>query len=198
MRTSFAFPLQSSVSRRELVLGALWLLVPVIGWILNMGHRIMFIHNMIHSKPAWPAWRDYSSLFIHGCVTFAGMLFYYSPTFLCVAGYLWFEHNIFLIGASVCFIVATIAIPGFMSHYCVYFDKSEIFDPRKAMAHVIQSGTEYWYAWLIALLALVCSFVGLLAFGVGFLFTSVWFWQVAGFSFATVMSQRHALTKVSQ
>jgi hypothetical protein len=37
------------------------------------------------------------------------------------------------------------------------------------------------------------SFVGLLAFGVGFFVTSVWFWQVAGFSFATVFSQRFAL-----
>jgi hypothetical protein len=33
----------------------------------------------------------------------------------------------------------------------------------------------------------------LLAFGVGFFVTSVWFWQVAGFSFATVFSQRFAL-----
>ena len=198
LRTSFAFPMQSSESRREIAWGALWLLVPVIGWLLNMGHRIMFVHNMIHSKPAWPAWRDYPSLLLHGSVTFAGMLFYYTPAFLCVAGYIWIEHLLFLICASACFMAATIAIPGYMSHYCVSFDKSEIFDPRKAMARVVHSGSAYWHAWMIALFALACSFLGLLALGVGFLFTSVWFWQVAGFSFATVMAQRYALTQTSK
>ena len=37
------------------------------------------------------------------------------------------------------------------------------------------------------------SFVGLLGLGVGFLVTSVWFWQVAGYSFGTVFSQRFDL-----
>ena len=48
--------------------------------------------------------------------------------------------------------------------------------------------------WAIALAALALSFTGILFLGVGFLFTSVWFWQVAGFSFATAMAQRHELT----
>ncbi len=37
------------------------------------------------------------------------------------------------------------------------------------------------------------SFSGLLALGAGFLFTSVWFWQVAGFSFASVFTRRFGL-----
>jgi len=37
------------------------------------------------------------------------------------------------------------------------------------------------------------SFSGLLALGVGVLFTSVWFWQVAGFSFASVFTRRFGL-----
>ena len=51
----------------------------------------------------------------------------------------------------------------------------------------------YWRAWTIALAALLCSFLGLLAFGVGFLLTSVWFWQVAGFAFATVFTETFRL-----
>ena len=35
---------------------------------------------------------------------------------------------------------------------------------------------------------MVLSFLDLLGFGFGFLVTSVWFWQVAGFSFATVFT----------
>lgn len=51
----------------------------------------------------------------------------------------------------------------------------------------------YLRAWSIALLALVLSFTGLLAFGVGFAFTSVWFWQVAAISFARVFCEQHRL-----
>ena len=35
--------------------------------------------------------------------------------------------------------------------------------------------------------------IELLVFGVGFLWTSVWFWQVAAFCFATVFTQRFEL-----
>lgn len=123
------------------------------------------------------------------------MLFYYIPAFLFIAAYSWADHSSALIGAGICFTIATLAIPGYMSHYCVSFNAKQIFDPRKAIIHVIQSRAAYWHAWSIALLALACSSTGLLALGAGFFFTSVWFWQVAGFSFATVMTQQHALNE---
>ena len=40
---------------------------------------------------------------------------------------------------------------------------------------------------------MLVSFVGLLGLGVGFLFTSMWFWQVAAFCFATVFTRRFDL-----
>ena len=43
--------------------------------------------------------------------------------------------------------------------------------------------------------ALALSFLGLWLLGIGFFVTSVWFWQVAGFSFATVFSQRFNLVR---
>ena len=85
------------------------------------------------------------------------------------------------------------AIPGYMSHYCRRFDAREVFDPARALRRVRQGGRAYWRAWGITLAALAVSFVGLLGLGVGFLVTSVWFWQVAGYSFATVFSQRFDL-----
>src|SRR3989442_1633130 len=72
-------------------------------------------------------------------------------------------------------------------------DPAEIYDPLRALRRCIQGGRAYWHAWLIALCALVVSFSGLLALGAGFLFTSVWFWQVAGFSFARVFTRRFGL-----
>ena len=80
-----------------------------------------------------------------------------------------------------------------LAKYGLQFDTSEVFNPLKALRRVAQGGRGYWHAWLIALAALGVSFLGLLGFGVGFLVTSVWFWQVAGFSFATVFSQRFDL-----
>ena len=85
LRTSFLFPLQSPLARREVLIGALWLLVPGIGWILNMGHRVMLTHRMQHGLPAWPAWRNYRALMKHGLITLAGMIEYHLPATLCGA-----------------------------------------------------------------------------------------------------------------
>lgn len=198
LRTSFAFPLQHKLARREVFLGGFWLLVPVIGWLLNMGHRIQMVHQMMQGKPAWPAWPtkesgNYPQLLKHGLVTFAGMLYYYLPSGL-LAYWYYTTSSILAIATSVTlFLLATLAIPGYMSHYCLEFRLAEIFNPALALSRVLTAGPQYWKAWLVAMAALLLSFLGLLGLGIGFLFTSVWFWQVAGFSFATVMSQQYAL-----
>ena len=80
MGSSFRFPLQSRESRREMLWGAaLLVLLPGVGWLLNMGHRIMTVHRMQQGQPPWPAWRDYSDLLGHGLMTLGGMLYYYAP-----------------------------------------------------------------------------------------------------------------------
>jgi len=190
LRTSFAFPLQSRESRREVVIGAALLLVPVVGWLLNMGHRIMFVHRMLHGQPAWPSWRDWPRLLWHGLVTFGGMLFYYTPGLVIAAVGYRAGSAVAMGGGLALLVLATLAIPGYMTHYCRDFDAAEIFNPVRALGRALQGGAAYWHAWAIALAALALSFAGLLGFGVGFLVTSVWFWQVAGFSFARVFSQR--------
>ena len=54
---------------------------------------------------------------------------------------------------------------------------------------VRQGGAAYWKAWSIVVPVMLSSSVGLFALGIGFLWTSVWFWQVAAFCFATVFTQ---------
>jgi hypothetical protein len=191
LRTSFAFPLQSRESRREVVIGAALLLIPFVGWLLNMGHRVLFVHRMLHGQPAWPAWRKWPELLKHGLITFGGMLYYYAPGLL-LAGVGYRAASPLTMGAGAALLaLATIAIPGYMTHYCRAFDVAEIYNPVRALSRALQGGAAYWQAWGIALAALALSFLGLLAFGLGFLVTSVWFWQVAGFSFARVFSQRY-------
>ncbi|MDQ8200953.1 hypothetical protein QEH56_22490 [Pelagicoccus enzymogenes] len=197
-RSAFLFPLQSKVARREVAIGAIWLLVPFVGWILNMGHRIMMTHRMQNGLSAWPAWRDYPSLLKHGTITFLGMVEYHSPAVLCCAIAYAYEVSWLYPISAILWIIATIAVPGYMSHYCLAFDYREIFDPFKALRRVFQGGTAYWHAWSIAFAALLISFAGLIAFGIGFLFTSVWFWQVAGFCFARVFTNKYELKGSSQ
>lgn len=98
--------------------------------------------------------------------------------------------------ACVLLLFAAVAIPGYMTHYCRSYDAREIFDPFRAFNRILQGGRLYWKAWAIALCALAISFLGLLALGIGFLVTSVWFWQVAGFSFASVFTQYFALGEI--
>jgi hypothetical protein len=192
-RAAFAFPLQTRESRREVFIGAALLLLPVVGWLLNMGHRVQMIHNMQTGVCPWPAWRQYGRLLKYGTVTFLGMVEYALPAM--VVGVLAWQRASWGLGVVAIGLgaLATVAVPGYMSHYCLQFDAREVFNPVKALQRVAQGGRAYWHAWLIALAALGVSVLGLLGFGVGFLVTSVWFWQVAGFSFATVFSQEFDL-----
>lgn len=194
LESAFRFPLQNAAARREVFVDALWLLVPFVGWVLNMGHHIEMVHRMQHGQPAWPAWNNKRQLLRDGLVTLLGMIEYHTPAVLIAfAGWYW-NLSILYIPAALLWLLATIAVPGYMSHYCVARDPGEVFNPMKAMRRVFETGPGYWHAWLIALSALVFSFMGLLAFGVGFLVTSVWFWQVAGFSFATQFTRAFDLS----
>ena len=200
LRSSFQFPLQTERARMEVILGATWLLVFPFGWFMNMGHRIMMVHHMHHGKKIWPAWTNWRELLYHGWITFLGMV-YYGSIGVGLFAYGWWISDCALhcwLGFSL-WILAVIAIPGYMSHYCRNFDKQEIFNPIKALSRVFQGGTAYWKAWSIALSAMFVSVLSLPLFGpLGFLLASVWFWQVAGFSFATVFTQRFDLAEEVQ
>ena len=193
LRAAFFYPLQSEVARREVYWGAVLLCIPVVGWLLNMGHRIAMTNRMQHGLPAWPAWNDYRFLLYHGLVTFLGMVEYHVPAALCgFAAWRMGSWPLTVVAVAL-WVLATIAVPGYMTHYCYSLEAREVFNPFRALRRVFEGGRAYWHAWLIAVAALCCSFVGLLVLGVGFLVTSVWFWQVAGFSFAAVFSQRFQL-----
>jgi hypothetical protein len=198
LASSLRFPLQTPAARRDLLWGAaLLVLLPGLGWLLNMGHRIKVVHRMQHGEPPWPAWNGYPELCKHGLITLGGMIAYYSPgAALAIAA--WKTESPGLgTAALVLLVCATIAIPGFMSHYCRRFDPAEIYNPMRALRRCLQGGAAYWHAWAIALTGLALSSAGLLGLGAGFLVTSVWFWQVAGFSFASVFTRRFALDGTS-
>lgn len=175
------------------MVGGLLLLLPLVGWLFNVGHRIAIVHAMQNGKTPWPAWHSWRKLLTHGVITWLGMVYYYLPGAGLLALYLKTGSLLAQVAAVALLVIATLAIPGYMTHYCRQFDPADIFNPFKALRRSIEGGRAYWQAWLIALVALALSFLGLLAFGIGFLFTSVWFWQVAGYSFANAFTNRYQL-----
>ena len=193
LKSALLFPIQNSASRKEVIIGGFLLLIPILGWLLNMGHRIVMVHKMQHRINPWPSWNNWPELLKHGFITWLGMVYYYVPSVI-----------LFLLGGSlnndwlyvfsfIFFLLATIAIPGYMTHYCLDYDCQEIFNPYKALQRTINGGSGYWRSWSIALIALFISLFGFLIFGIGFLFTSVWFWQVAGYSFANTFTHVYKL-----
>ena len=141
LASSFRFRLQSPESRREIAWGALLLvLLPGIGWFLNMGHRIVVVHRMQHGEPPWPAWKNYPQLLGHGLITFGGMLYYSAPG-LALAYVSWaLRSRAAAVAAAGLLVAATLAIPGYMSHYCREFDPAEIYNPLRALGSASRAG----------------------------------------------------------
>ncbi|WP_412538029.1 hypothetical protein R8Z50_19430 [Longispora sp. K20-0274] len=188
LRTSWRFPVADRAARVDVLIGAAWLLVPVVGWLLNLGHRVQVVHHLQHGRPPFPAWGHPARLLRHGLLTAGAMAGHTAPGgLLLAAGLRWDSAPVAVAGGAL-FVVAVAAIPGFMTPYCRAFDIAELLHPVRSLRRVAACGAGYWHAWAIALISLAASLLGLLACGIGFAVTSVWFWQVAGFGFATVMT----------
>lgn len=132
----------------------------------------------------------------HGAITFLGMACYGAPGVGLMDYGVWSGQTWALVVGGLLLLAAVVAIPGYMSHYCHAFESAEIFNPFLALRRTAQGGRAYWHAWGIALIAMALSFVGVLVLGVGFLVSGVWFWQVAGVSFASVFTRHFRLGDV--
>src|SRR5687767_8751226 len=109
---AFRFPLQSKLSRKEVIIGGLWLLVPVYGWLINMGHRIVMVHKMQNGQEAWPSWNNYPYLLKHGLLTFFGMVEYHVPAAVVeYAAWRYQLPGLHVVG-GVLWIAATLVVPG--------------------------------------------------------------------------------------
>lgn len=187
-RNAIMFPIQNKSGIHDILIGGILLCVPFFGWILNMGHRIAYVRKMQNGKTPFPSWSNWRQLFYDGGITFIGMLFYLLPgSIFLTLGYLYSFWFFYLIG-GVLFAFGVVVIPGYMTHYCWNKSVGEIFRPGLVVKRVFRMGPHYWKAWSIVIPTMLLSFLGLLIFGIGFLFTSVWFWQTAGYSFANAFT----------
>jgi len=187
---AFRFPLQSRASRHDLLIGGLVLFIPFVGWILNMGHRIVVTHKMLHADDnPWPAWGNLLDLLKHGLITFAGMVLYHIPAALTAVLAQQLNSVMLYILAAILWVLGTCVVPGYMTAYCVSYDPREVFNITRSIKRVLNARSTYWKAWLITICAMLTSFAGLLGLGLLFFWTSVWFWQAAAFCFANTMTR---------
>jgi hypothetical protein len=74
-----------------------------------------------------------------------------------------------------------------MTVYACEKDPEVLWHPVRAFGRARKAGREYGKAWLISLAAVALSLFGLLALVIGFVFTSVWAWEVVGYAFTVAM-----------
>lgn len=84
---------------------------------------------------------------------------------------------------AVLFTLAVFTLPGCMTVYAVEGNESVLRNPVAAFRRAWSRRAVYLRASVIALVSIVLPFAGLLGLLIGFLYTSVWAWEVVGYAF---------------
>jgi len=189
IREALSFPLSSEAARRDLLVGGtvLWML-PGVGWILNLGHRLDVVYRIFHGEaPYYRGFAPWGPCFKRGLKAFAAICTYLSPAALC-AGLAYLTSPALYVLSGVFFCLAIYTLPGGMTYNAAYNDISYLYRPDKALKRAVEGGAAYLWAWCVAILAVTGSALGLLALGVGFFYSSVWAWMVVGYAFSRALS----------
>jgi hypothetical protein len=191
---AFRFPLRTPEARRDVFIGGLLMFLLLIGWIFNLGHRLEVVYRLYDGQaPYFRGYRPLGHVFRRGLVAASAIFCYLFPATLSFI-------TTFLLGINgvpaapflgiigmIFFVLGVFTLPGCMTVYACEGDSAILTQPLRAFRRAWVQRTHYFHAWLIALLAIGLSLVGLLCFGVGFFLTSVWAWQVVGYAFTVSM-----------
>jgi hypothetical protein len=193
--TAFRFPVQNSTTRRELFIGALLMLLPVAGLLLNIGYLVLLFNRMFRGKRDWRLWREYPQLIKHGIKILLSAIYYLIPGLTLY--YLASVTGSSLLGylGVLLMALALFILPACITLYSASFDILDIYNPVAVIKKCHEIGNDYFKAWTITLIALLIACSGLLLFGIGLVITFVWFMHVAAFSFAWVLSDHCAITR---
>ena len=186
---SFRFPISTSAARHDLLVGGTTLIIPPIGWVLNMGHRLDVVYRIYHNQPPYyQGFSPYGSTFLRGLKAAVAILIYLGPSLILGGLAYWESLPKLWFAAAPLFLLAIYILPGGMTYNAAFHDISYLYRPDRALARAYEGGRRYAWAWVIALSAIMLSFLGLLALGIGFLYTSVWAWMVVGYVFSRALS----------
>jgi hypothetical protein len=196
-RASFEFPVATPEGRHDVLIGgiAVIFLLPI-GWILNLGARLDVVQRLYEDNPPYfRGFHPWRRTFRRGCVSAATIFSYLTPAMLCaaLAWYTWRSGSspwivgAWMAAAVASFILGVFTLPGCMTVYACEKDPEVLWHPARAFDRARRAGRKYGKAWLISLAAVALSLLGLLALVIGFVFTSVWAWEVVGYAFTVAM-----------
>jgi hypothetical protein len=190
-RECFRFPVSTPEARRDLLIGGIWLFALPIGWILNLGHRLDVVRRLHAGEiPVFGGFSPYGRTFFRGLKPLLAILLYLFPG----TAVAWIAYSlpgtariVLAALATMLIVIGVFALPGGMTLNAVSDDVSYLYRPDRSLRRAIDGGQKYLHAWRIGLSAVALSFLGLFAVGVGFLFASVWAWQVVGYAFSRAL-----------
>lgn len=196
-RDAFYFPVATPEGRKDVLIGGtLILFLWPIGWVLNLGNRLNVVARLHAGRsPYFTGFRPWTFTLARGCTSAAAIAAYLAPAmaFGALAYYLHAaDATRWTVAASsvagvVAFTLAVFTLPGCMTVYAVEGNDSVLRNPLMAFRRAWSRRDVYLRAWMIALVSIVLSFLGLLGLLVGFLYTSVWAWEVVGYAFTVAM-----------
>jgi hypothetical protein len=196
-KEAFLFPVATPEARRDVLIGGtLILFLWPVGWIFNLGNRLNVVARL-HAgrRPYFTGFRPWPFTFWRGCVSAATIASYLSPAaaFGALALYAHAKGigpslvTALAVASAAAFVMAVFTLPGCMTVYAVEGDAAVLRDPARAFRRAWSRRTVYLRAWAIGLASVVLSLVGALGALIGFLYTSVWSWEVVGYAFTVAM-----------
>jgi hypothetical protein len=191
-RECFLFPLSTPQARQDVLVGGLLLCTLLPGWILNLGHRLDVVYRVHREEaPYFRGFAPWGKTFARGLTAALAIAVYLSPSGLLGASALALYRAGHVKGAAIggvaaacAFVLAIYVLPGGMTYNAAHRDIHYLYRPDKALRRAIEGGRAYLWAWLVGGCAMALTTFGLLALGIGFLFTSVWAWSVVGYAFS--------------
>ena len=195
VRDAFRFPVGTPDARKDLLIGGCLLLTLMVGWVFNLGNRLNVVARLAAGEtPYFRGFKPWGHTFRRGCLSLLAIASYLCPAAIFGALAFWFRQQGndggaygFAVLSAAAFALAVFTLPGCMTLYAVEGDPSVLRRPVAAFRRAWAHRRVYLFAWWISLLSIALSLLGLLALGVGFLFTSVWAWEVVGYAFTVAL-----------
>src|SRR5438874_10336193 len=192
---AFRFPIETKEARKDVLIGGCLIIFLIFGWILNLGNRLNVVSRFgAGDRPYFRGFKPWGYTFKRGCISFATISSYLAPAavlglvaFWCRQNQIVSGHYLFAGLSAFAFCLGVFTLPGCMTVYAVEGNPKVLGKPVVAFLRAWTHRGPYLFACWIAALSVLLSFLGLLAVGVGFFFTSVWAWDVVGYAFTVAM-----------
>jgi len=203
---AWRFPVQNRQAIRQLLFASVMLAMPpfVIGWLWNMGYRVIMGRRMLLGESPWPGDGTFQEYFHHGRVIGLATFFY---IVLPVAMCLLIPSPIRWLAAGLWFSTSFLYIPSVLIPYSNDFNVGVVFKPWLGWSMVRLSS--YWKAWVITggALAVALSPLIPIAFAwtmhgsiltrvaialpsaAAFFIANSWLYQVACYAFGSVYDE---------